>query len=181
MKSARLLASLTLLALTVAACSQTTAPEPIAITIEMTEYAFAPSEIEVQVGQQVTLILDNIGQLDHEMMIGRNVHFTGAGVPESYEIDFWHVGGVTPEVTGGGLMMQHGEEDAEEMQGHDMSTMGSPDAEAPLMVFQPVDSDSTTVTFTVTPEMVGEWEIGCFELNGVHYTAGMVGKLVVKP
>jgi hypothetical protein len=37
------------------------------------------------------------------------------------------------------------------------------------------------VTFTVTEEMVGEWEIGCFLLEGVHYDSGMVGKFIVSP
>jgi uncharacterized cupredoxin-like copper-binding protein len=37
------------------------------------------------------------------------------------------------------------------------------------------------VKFTVTKDMVGEWEMGCFAQEGVHYTAGMVGKLVVAP
>jgi hypothetical protein len=27
----------------------------------------------------------------------------------------------------------------------------------------------------VTEEMIGEWEMGCFSLDGVHYTSGMVG------
>ncbi|MBI3160088.1 MAG: cupredoxin domain-containing protein [Chloroflexi bacterium] len=180
MKRARLLAGLALLALALTACAQRPTPEPVTITIEMTEYAFTPSEIELQVGQQVTFILENTGQLDHEMMVGQNVHYTGSE-PDGYNVDFWHMGGVTPDVMGGGMLMQHDEEGAGEMEGHDMSGMESPAAEEPLMVFQPMGSDSTTVTFTVTPEMVGEWEIGCFELNGVHYTAGMVGTLVVTP
>jgi uncharacterized cupredoxin-like copper-binding protein len=29
--------------------------------------------------------------------------------------------------------------------------------------------------------MVGEWEMGCFEQDGVHYDAGMKGTLVVNP
>ena len=39
---------------------------------------------------------------------------------------------------------------------------------------------STTLTFTVTEDMVGEWEIGCFEEDGLHYDDGMKGKLVIK-
>jgi len=35
------------------------------------------------------------------------------------------------------------------------------------------------MTLTVTEEMVGEWEFGCFEQDGVHYTAGMKGMMVV--
>jgi uncharacterized cupredoxin-like copper-binding protein len=29
--------------------------------------------------------------------------------------------------------------------------------------------------------MVGEWEIGCFSQDGVHYDAGMKGTFVVSP
>jgi uncharacterized cupredoxin-like copper-binding protein len=29
--------------------------------------------------------------------------------------------------------------------------------------------------------MVGEWEIGCFEQEGVHYDAGMHGPLTIQP
>jgi hypothetical protein len=29
--------------------------------------------------------------------------------------------------------------------------------------------------------MVGEWEIGCFSLDGVHYTSGMKGTIIVNP
>jgi hypothetical protein len=27
--------------------------------------------------------------------------------------------------------------------------------------------------------MLGEWEMGCFELDGVHYDQGMVGTFIV--
>lgn len=45
-------------------------PEPVTYTIEMTEYAFTPSTIEAQVGQQVSLNLVNKGWLEHEIMFG---------------------------------------------------------------------------------------------------------------
>jgi hypothetical protein len=38
-----------------------------------------------------------------------------------------------------------------------------------------------TVTFMVTEDMVGDWEIGCFTDNGTHYDQGMKGTLVVSP
>ena len=39
----------------------------------------------------------------------------------------------------------------------------------------------TDITFTVTEDMVGEWEMGCFLDGGSHYTSGMVGTLIVNP
>ena len=53
-----------LLTLALAACgsSEPEPPEPVSFTIEMTEYAFMPNEINVIVGQEVTLNLINLGQ-----------------------------------------------------------------------------------------------------------------------
>jgi plastocyanin len=48
------------------------------------------------------------------------------------------------------------------------------------MVKVPVSDDIYTMSFTVTEDMVGEWEIGCFLLDGVHYNSGMVGTLRVE-
>ena len=48
-----------------------------------------------------------------------------------------------------------------------------------FMVMLPPNSAEQTISFTVTEEMVGTWEIGCFELNGVHYDSGMLGTLVI--
>jgi len=36
-----------------------------------------------------------------------------------------------------------------------------------------------TMSFTVTEEMLGEWEFGCFEQEGIHYEQGMYGTMVV--
>ena len=58
---------------------------------------------------------------------------------------------------------------------------GDEDGHEGFMVFLPVGNEQATITFTVTDDMVGEWEIGCFELDGVHYDAGMKGALIVKP
>jgi hypothetical protein len=32
----------------------------------------------------------------------------------------------------------------------------------------------------VTEEMLGVWEMGCFEQDGVHYSSGMVGTITVR-
>jgi len=45
--------------LILAACSSQEPPEPLEMTINMTEYAFEPADLEFQVGQEVTLHLTN--------------------------------------------------------------------------------------------------------------------------
>ncbi|HLA98896.1 MAG TPA: cupredoxin domain-containing protein [Anaerolineales bacterium] len=145
------------------ACSRKP-PEPVSFTIEMSEYAFEPDTIEVKVGQEVTLELVNMGQLPHELMFGRQVMMM-ENRPNGYQVDMFASAGVEPEV-----MMMEGEAHGEEEEGH-----------AGFMVLLEKSGDKATMTFTVTDDMVGEWEMGCFEQEGVHYEAGMVGKLVVTP
>lgn len=190
------LVTLLTFSLLLVACG-TSIPDPVAYTIELSEYAFSPADLKFQVGQAVTLTLINVGALDHELMIGNHV-MKSNGQPSSYEKDFFNTAGVTPVVTGGGMLMSHGDEHDDDMDmgedgmdmedDHDEEDMDMDDdhddhgaADDALMVMVPVGADTTTVTFTVTEDMVGDWEIGCFELDGVHYTAGMVGSVTVSP
>jgi plastocyanin len=165
-----------LVSLLLAACggSGSSAAQPDSsgnITIEMSESAYAPDDIELKVGQQVIFTLMNKGEKDHELMIGQNVMMMD-GVPNGFEHDMFE--GMEPMVMKGEAMgdnmenMDHDEEDMEDMD------------HAGFMVLVPQGSENTTVTFTVTEDMVGEWEMGCFEDDGQHYDDGMKGKLVVK-
>ncbi|MBT3239645.1 MAG: hypothetical protein HON98_07450 [Chloroflexi bacterium] len=160
-----------LLIFILSACStDKAAPEPVEITIEMSEYAFSPAELEFEVGQEVTLHLVNVGTLDHEIMFGRDVKMTDSR-PNGYQIDLFEEAGLEPVV----LMMEdeHAEgEEGMEMEEEHMEHTG-------FMVMVPPNSTEHTISFTVTEEMVGTWEIGCFELNGVHYDSGMFGTLVI--
>ena len=147
------------------ACGGGATPEPVSFTVEMTEYAFNPATIEVNVGQQVTLDLVNLGTLEHEIMFGRDVMMMD-NRPAGYQQDMFEVGGVEPQVEMvAGEMGEH-----EEEEGH-----------TGFMVLLPSTNDRATLTFTVTEAMVGEWEMGCFEQEGVHYDAGMVGTFIVNP
>ncbi len=150
-----------------AACAKQT-PEPITYSLEMSEYAFTPNTIEVRVGQQVTIELINKGVLEHELMFGRDVTMVN-NRPDGYQSDMFEMGNVEPQV----MMMQ------EEMSGMGDSEHG--DDHSGFMVVLPKTGDKATLTFTVTKDMQGEWEIGCFSQEGVHYDAGMKGKLVVNP
>jgi uncharacterized cupredoxin-like copper-binding protein len=133
------------------------------MTIDMSEYKFEPSSLEFKVGQQVTLELVNNGQLQHEVMFGRDV-MKMENRPSGYQVDMFEAGGVTPEIniTEEGQMT---EEEAEEEHAGFMVVLGA--------------GGRGTMTFNVTEGMVGEWEIGCFEQQGVHYDAGMHGPVTV--
>jgi len=186
--------------LILAACSSQTPPEPLELTINMTEYTFEPADLEFQVGQEVTLQLSNSGALEHEIMFGRELMMTG-GMPNGYMVDMFESAGVEPVVT-----VEKSEDDVHEedehMEGdeHDEGEqmdeeedhmegdehteedehMEDEHAHSGFMVQVPVTHDIYAMSFTVTEDMIGEWEIGCFLLDGVHYNSGMVGTLTVE-
>jgi plastocyanin len=145
------------------ACSS--GPPPAEFTIEMTEFAYSPTTFEVQVGQEVTFQLINNGALDHEFMVGRDMMLM-ENIPNGYEHNLFE--GEAPMVMGGA--------DEHTDDGH-----GSDSMDHGFMVIVPKNGEERTVTFTVTEDMVGEWEIGCFVDGGSHYTQGMIGKLIVMP
>jgi uncharacterized cupredoxin-like copper-binding protein len=153
---------LTLVAHPVAGCLRCPSAEPVSYTIEMSEYAFTPADLEVQVGQQVTLNLVNQAQLEHELMIGRRIDYAD-NRPNGYQEDLFAVAGIQPEISGGSPSKMDG--------GHMHDNPGT------MVVVQP--EDQASLTFTVTDDMLGEWELSRFSQEGVHYAAGMQGKMVV--
>lgn len=138
------------------------------LTIELSEFQFSPSNIELKVGQKVTFTLINKGEKDHEFMVGRNVMMM-EGAPNGFEHDLFE--GMEPMVMRGGQMVG-----MEEMEG-----MATEMGHEGFMLEMPQGSDMATITFEVTQDMVGEWEIACFTDDGQHYEDGMRGKLVVNP
>jgi hypothetical protein len=73
-------------------------------------------------------------------------------------------------------------EDTGDMEGMDMEE-DDMHMHSGWMFSVPATQDEYTITFTVTEDMVGEWEIGCFLLSGdtAHYSLGMTGTLTVLP
>jgi len=139
--------------------------EPVSIDVEMSEYAYSPSTLEVIVSQEVTINLSNVGVLEHELMLGRQVDVQD-GKPNGYQQDMFEVSGVEPVITGSVAGGESTDDHMHENPG--------------VMVVLP-SGQAGSIKFLVTREMVGEWEMSCFSQDGVHYTAGMVGKLVVAP
>ncbi len=160
---AAFLSFLALSAVLLTACQSAT-PEPVNITMHMKEFAFDPMTIEAKVGQQVTIELVNDGALPHELLFGKNVKMTD-GHPDNFTTDMFKAAGVEPKIVGS----------AEEP---------AAPGEVPYNGYEvhvAKTGDKATISFLVTKEMVGDWEIGCFEQDGVHYTAGMKGTFTVKP
>jgi uncharacterized cupredoxin-like copper-binding protein len=177
---------LAVIPLVLVACGSQAPPEPLELTIDMTEYAFEPADLEFKVGQEVILHLTNSGALEHEIMFGRDVMMTD-GRPSGYMVDMFESAGVEPEVTVEKGEEEHSEGDehaeGEEHSEGDEHTEDEHEedehAHSGFMVMVPASHDIYTMSFTVTEEMVGDWELGCFLLDGVHYESGMVGSLVV--
>lgn len=178
--------------LVLVACGSQAPPEPLELTIDMSEYAYEPADLEFQVGQEVTLHLTNSGALEHEIMFGREVMMT-EGRPSGFNVDMFESAGVEPVVSVEKMEEEHAEgdehmddehaEDEEHAEGDEhMDEEHAEDehAHSGFMVMVPVSHDVYSMSFTVTEEMAGEWEIGCFLLDGVHYESGMAGSLTVK-
>ena len=160
-----LILALMFMSVSLAACAGQ-APEPVTYTVELSEYAFTPQTIEAQVGQEVTITWVNAGTLEHEVMFGREVKLMD-NRPDGFHTDMFQMAGVEPKVM---------QEQMAEMSG---STHGP--SHTGFMIVLPKTGNQATMTFKVTDDMEGEWEIGCFSQEGVHYDAGMIGKFVVKP
>ena len=65
----------------------TVADESGEIRIELDEFSFSPSKIQLTPGEQVTLVLVNVGEKDHEFMSGNDVMMM-EGVPAGFMMDF---------------------------------------------------------------------------------------------
>jgi len=162
MKRVLLFSLTSLVVLLLAACSS--GPKPQEVTIEMSEFAFTPDTLELQVGQEVTIHLINKGALDHEFMLGRDVMMMD-GNP----------GGFNQNLFTEDPMVMGGEDD------HGDSGMAMGGMDHGFMVSVGAGTPEQTIQFTVTEDMVGEWEMACFLDGGVHYNSGMHGTVVVKP
>jgi hypothetical protein len=101
-------------------------------------------------------------------MIGRDVKMHDNRA-DGFEQDMFETAQVEPEVMGG---MEGG---------MDMGSGGMSDEHTGFMVTVPNGGENAMIKFTATQDMVGEWEMGCFQQDGTHYDAGMRGKLVVVP
>jgi uncharacterized cupredoxin-like copper-binding protein len=185
MKKTRLFAVLAAALFALTACGSSA--QTVEIRIDLTEFAYTPSTLELTVGQEVTLTLINVGALEHELMIGREL-MKMDGLADGYMVDFFEFAGVEPVVTlPAGMEAEHAEEEGDDHGDADSDEHGEDHgddegdeyehAHDGFMVTVQPGGEEVTVTFTVTEEMVGEWELGC--LYSGHYEAGMHGTLII--
>jgi plastocyanin len=170
--------------------SASKSPESVTYEIEMTEFGYTPDTINLIVGQEATLIISNSGALTHEVMIGKEVLTTAQGAPGNFTQDMFenHEPVVVAHAAQEDEHAEDSDNDGHESEhednhtedGHGHEDDHSDDGMHGFMVAIPGSShDETSITFTVTEDMVGEWEIGCFLDGGSHYLAGMVGTVIV--
>jgi len=154
------------------------------IRVNMTEYGFGSDVIEVRAGQTVEFLLKNSGDLDHEFMIGREVTVAMDGMATGFEHDFFE--GLMPIVDPpeAGMVMESMEMDMDgdsmDMDGDDgsmdmdmdMDMDGHDDGHHGFMVTL-APGGTASVTVTIPDDAVGDWEIGCFQDKGTHWSSGM--------
>lgn len=159
-------------ALVLGACSS--APQPLEMNINMSEFAFTPNVIEAKVGQQVTLNLVNEGALEHEIMFGQNMMTGDSGQPNGYETDMFMMANMQPTVAFG-----EGMSEGMDMGEGEMGMTSTGEHGGYMVTLPGMGGQTAQMTFTVTEDMLGEWEFGCFAQEGVHYEQGMRGTMVV--
>lgn len=173
------------------------------IVVTMSEFNFGTDVIEVTAGETVTFVILNEGAIEHEFMIGRNMVENSDGAPNGFEHDFFETS--TPSIDpaeagmnmgamaeGDEMDMTDGEEmaegedvaDGEEMaEGEDHAADEGMDSGADVHAGYMVSrrpGEVARLTVTVPDDVVGEWQIGCFEGDGSHWDAGMQATLNVK-
>ena len=133
--------------------------ERIEVVIELREFSFTVAggeenaTIVLQAGQPYSVVFQNVGMMEHEVLVGRAV-LSEDGVPDGYETNL--LDAVPVDVVGAEW---------------EVGTSGFVEVELEA-------GESVTIHFTLPVELVGTWEIGCF-IPG-HYQAGMRAPIVVE-
>lgn len=133
--------------------------EPTQVRIEMGEFFFQVDgqeqneAIVLQAGQPYELVFANVGSVEHEVLIGREV-VVEDGVPDGYETNLLDA-----------IVMDVFEDDW-------MVRMSG------MIEFELEEGEALTMLVTVPEDLVGTWEIGCF-IPG-HYQAGMKAPFVIE-
>lgn len=165
MKPVTIILVVALAGLFLAACGGGDAPATTSneITVQMSEYTFSPNTIRVKAGEEVTITLENKGEKEHEILIGRQVNME-EGVPGGFETDLFDHDPSLVQASGGEGFHEGSPEEIDEEGYHVELEPGA----------------TGTLVFTIPASKAGEWEIGCFIDDGQHYDEGMKGQLIVE-
>lgn len=126
------------------------------IEVVLSDYAFSPNQLTLQVGKTYEIVLINRGSSEHEFVVGRGGRVSAAeeGGEEGFQENFFEGIDVTVAFEGGMV-------GAEEL--------GEVEVEPGHQV---------TLTFTVPAGKQGSWEMACFVPG--HYELGMHGSVTVR-
>lgn len=133
--------------------------ERVVVRIEMGEFFFQVEghernePIVLLAGQKYEIVFANVGTMEHEVLIGRDV-VVEEGIPDGYEANL--LDAIEVDVVG---------------EGWEVGTSGFVEVE-----LEP--GETVVLHFTLPDEAIGTWEIGCF-IPG-HYQAGMLAPVVVE-
>jgi uncharacterized cupredoxin-like copper-binding protein len=133
--------------------------ERVVVRIEMAEFFFQVEghernePIVLLAGQKYEIVFANVGMMEHEVLIGRDV-VVEEGIPDGYEVNL--LDAIEVDVVG---------------EGWEVGTSGFVEVE--------LEAGETVILHVTLPdEAIGTWEIGCF-IPG-HYQAGMLAPVVVE-
>jgi uncharacterized cupredoxin-like copper-binding protein len=133
--------------------------ERVQVRIEMGEFYFQvegqerDAPIVLKAGQRYELLFVNVGMMEHEVLIGRDV-VVEDGIPDGYEVNL--LDALRVDVVGDGW---------------EVVTTGFVEVE-----LQP--GTSVALHVTLSDDAIGTWEIGCFVPG--HYQAGMHAPVIVE-
>ncbi len=164
------------LALVGAACGgddAVTADSSGTITIELSEFEISPANITAKVGDTITIKITNSGSEPHEWMMGRDVE-TDGGFADGFHQNFF-ADSMSLEV-----MPMDAAMGMPDMDMTDSTMAGMDDEMAHGFMVMREPGEEATITFTITADQVGEWEMACFVDDGAHYDEGMKGTFTVE-
>ena len=137
------------------------------ITITETDYSFSPSHLTFTAGQTVRITLVNkSSDKTHEFLMGKGLKHCKDNFGKTYAC-----GWKTPLIP----------QDSQVIfgQGHGIDEL---QVDQPSQVALLDQGGTVTMQFTVPKNAAGDWQFGCFEQKGSHFTDhGMKGTITVKP
>lgn len=142
-------------------CAPAASPAPQTLTVRADEFAFAPADLSVTVGQPVRLTLENEGTVEHDLVIKQiPLAAAPAAAPSEHTADGHQHATPTPDGSDHAADgHQHGDATDAANQVHVAAGAGG----------------TSTVEFT--PSEAGTYEVYC-SVPG-HKEAGMVAQVVV--
>ena len=154
------------------------AAEPQRIEVILNDFSISPNPLRIPAGRAITLVIRNVGKIDHEVMAGREP------TDDTFASDLFggvqvHIEPVSADSGTAGHEDAHApseEHAAAEHQAAEGHAAHAEGGEHGTMV-QNKSGETFHMTFTLPESKRGTWASACF-MPG-HYNAGMHGTVIV--